>query len=172
MSAISERGRTVHATARAVVAALIMLVASPGLADQGKTGPFATFIGSWSGTGSVTFANGLRERLRCRVSYKFDRSKEMLQQDMRCASDSYKFDLKAEAREEAGTVSGRWTEVTRSASGLLRGRVADGRIKASVRHPGFTAELILATRGDRQSITIRSGGNEPVTVSITLSRAQ
>lgn len=172
MSPISEKGRITRTIGGIATAALIAFATLPAHAQKSAPGPFASFIGSWSGTGSVTLADGTKERLRCKVSYSLDNSNETLSQNMRCASDSYKFDLKAEAREKGGTVSGRWTEVTRNASGLLSGRVSGGQIQASVRHPGFTAELTLATRGDNQSITIVSAGNQPVTVSITLNRTQ
>ena len=34
------------------------------------TGPFANFVGNWSGTGTVRPANGVAERIRCNANYR------------------------------------------------------------------------------------------------------
>jgi hypothetical protein len=33
------------------------------------TGPFLAMAGTWSGGGTITMANGVRERVRCRAAY-------------------------------------------------------------------------------------------------------
>src|SRR5437899_9527786 len=72
------------------VGAALMLSVS---AANAQSGPFAGFDGTWSGTGTVSLSDGSTERIRCKASYKVDGSGRALQQTLRCASDSYKFDL-------------------------------------------------------------------------------
>ena len=52
-----------RATVGAVTIGLIALSASPSFA----AGPFESFEGNWTGTGTVSVTNGSKERLRCRA---------------------------------------------------------------------------------------------------------
>ena len=75
------------------VGAALMLSVSAGNA---QSGPFAGFDGSWSGNGTVTLSDGTTERIRCRADYKVNGNGLGLKQNLRCASDSYKFDLSSD----------------------------------------------------------------------------
>ena len=72
------------------VGAALMLSLS---ASYAQSGPFAGFNGAWSGNGTVALSDGTTERIRCKADYKVDGSGLGLKQNLRCASDSYKFDL-------------------------------------------------------------------------------
>jgi hypothetical protein len=132
--------------------------------------PFADLAGSWSGTGTVTLSNGTTERLRCQASYQLASGGSNLRQDLRCSSDSYNFDLRTSVDHQSGSISGMWWEVSRNASGRLSGQASRGQIQAVVQGPGFSAGLAMGTRGDQQSVTIRSQGTELSQVSISLRR--
>jgi len=151
--------------AAGVVAALL-LSASAG---QAQTGPFASFNGAWSGTGTVSLSDGSTERIRCKANYKVNGTGQGLQQSLRCASDSYKFDLNSDVISTQGTVSGTWSEASRNIFGDLRGRASDGQIDVFVEASGFAANITVTTRGNRQSVSINSKG-EIRGVSITLVR--
>ena len=58
-------------------------------------GPFVGLQGVWGGNGTVTYASGTKERLRCRVQYITADNEDSLSQALRCASDSYKFQINA-----------------------------------------------------------------------------
>jgi hypothetical protein len=75
--------------AAGVGAALLLSVS----AAHAQSSPFAGFKGVWSGNGTVSLSDGSSERIRCRATYAVDGSGRALQQTLRCASDSYKFDL-------------------------------------------------------------------------------
>jgi len=49
---------------------------------------------------------GRTERLRCRATYRVDGSGTGLQQSLRCASDSYKFDLSSDLVTQGSRISG------------------------------------------------------------------
>ena len=148
--------------------ALAFALVASGAQAQG--GAFAGLEGAWSGTGTITLSSGASERIRCRAAYRVAENGQNLTQNLRCASDSYNFDLRSNVRYEGGAISGNWSETTRNASGSISGRAGGGEIQASVRGASFSAGLSLATRGDRQSVSIRSQGSELSQVSIVLSR--
>jgi hypothetical protein len=161
-------------TASAVFAA-VLLFASQSSAQRGAVaaaGPFAGLSGSWSGAGTVTLANGSSERIRCRATYRVSGDGSSLQQELRCASDSYRFELRGDVTHVGGQISGIWSEATRNTGGNVSGRASEGQVNAVVQGPAFAASLSVTTRGDRQSVHIRSDSTELTAVSITLSRSR
>ena len=160
--------RTFPAAMRMVLF-VVALLYSP-VPSHAQQGPFAGLSGSWSGGGSIKLANGQRERLRCRANYTVRENGTRLDQNLRCASDSYRFDVNSNIVSEAGRLSGSWTEISRSASGSVSGRVNGSQIQARIDGAGFSADLGLNTRGDRQSVTIESLGHEVTEVAVALTR--
>jgi hypothetical protein len=126
--------------------------------------------GSWSGGGTLSTTDGNQERLRCRASYDVGGTGAELHLSLRCASESYNFDLASDVQYRGGAISGSWSEASRNASGTLSGRAAGDRIEASARSESFSAELSLTTRGDRQTVSIRPQGTNIAGVSLTLQR--
>ncbi len=92
-----------------------------------------------------------------------------MKQTLRCASDSYKFDLDSDVVSQGGSVSGTWSESGRNINGSLRGRASGDRISVFVEAAGFSANLTLTTHGSRQSISITSQGDIK-SVSLALVR--
>jgi hypothetical protein len=132
--------------------------------------PFAGLAGSWTGSGSISLSDGSKERLRCKATYQVSAADARLQQSLRCASDSYRFDLNSDIASERGGISGTWSEASRGISGSLAGRASSGSISAVVDAPGFSANLSVATRGNRQSFSIVSQGDIR-SVAITMVRS-
>jgi hypothetical protein len=133
--------------------------------------PFQGLHGDWSGTGSITLGSGDRERIRCRVNYDVHESGNSLQQDLRCASDSYKFDMMSNVNIKNSQLSGHWTEHTRNKSGTLSGRAVPGRIEALAEAAGFSAFFTMITRGDRQTFKIESKNPDIQDISIALRKS-
>jgi hypothetical protein len=162
-----------RAAASTVIAAALLLMTPDGYAQRGahaSPGPFSGFSGSWTGGGTVTLASGTNERIRCRASYVVNDAGRNLQQELRCASDSYKFELKSSVKYDGGNVSGTWSESLRNAAGYLFGRGRSGQFNVKVDSPAFSADLTVQTRGDRQHVVIRSPGSQISEVVITLEK--
>jgi hypothetical protein len=148
---------------RGVALALAVLFYVGDAAAQNKAtvgsasaGPFAQLAGGWSGSGTIDLLNGRHEPIKCRASYDVLENQSKLQLNIRCASESYNFDLRASAAYAAGAITGAWTESTRNAAGTLSGKVEGVGFQVVAKGPTFTANLNLVTRGDKQSVTIRS----------------
>jgi hypothetical protein len=69
-----------------------LLLQSISNAALAQSPPFAGLSGTWTGSGSVSLSDGSKERLRCRATYQVSAGDARLQQSLRCASDSYRFD--------------------------------------------------------------------------------
>jgi hypothetical protein len=136
-------------------------------------GPFTALTGSWSGTGSIQPGNGTTERIRCNANYRGRGSTgHDVDVDLRCASDSYNFDLTGQFTADGSDhISGQWTERTRNIGGNAIGTARGDQITVHVESGAFAANLSLVTRGRRQNVTIDSpGGGQPVKAAITLNR--
>jgi len=139
-----------------------------------QSGPFAGFAGSWSGTGTLRPENGAAERIRCNATYRpGGRTQRDVDLQLRCASDSYNFDLSGQfSADEQNQISGRWTERSRSTGGTAVGNAEGDRIELHIESAGFAASVVMVTRNRRQSVDIDShGAGQIVKATITLNRS-
>ena len=152
----------------ASLSAALMLSVSAGHAQSAA--PFAGFDGSWSGNGTVALSDGTSERIRCKASYNVNSTGLGLKQTLRCASDSYKFDLSTEVTSQGNRISGNWSEASRNIFGNLQGTAGGGQIEVFVEASGFAANLTLQTVGNKQTVQISSKG-EIRGVTITMVKS-
>jgi len=154
---------------RGAACALALLLFSVEADAQGG-GPFAAMSGSWSGGGTISVSGGANERIRCRAVYDVGSGGRALQLSIRCASDSYNFDLAGSVVYQGGAITGTWSESSRGVNGTVSGRAGGNQIQAYAQGAGFSAGLSLATHGNRQSVLIQPSGADITAVSIALAR--
>jgi hypothetical protein len=149
-------------------AATLVAAPSPGIA----AGPFSEFSGRWSGNGTIRPQGGSPERIRCTATYK-PRGANDLDVRLRCASDSYNFDLSGQFTADSNnSISGRWNENGRGVGGTATGMARGDRMTIQVESSGFSANMQMMMRGRRQDVTIDShGGGQIVKASITMNRS-
>jgi hypothetical protein len=135
---------------------LSLAVCIAGSSHAQSIAPFKRLAGQWSGSGTIDLTDGKREPIRCRASYDVLSDQRNLQLNIRCASDSYNFDLRASATYSAGSVSGTWSESTRLVTGTIAGRADSEHISVVAKAASFSASLTLTTHGARQSVVIRA----------------
>jgi hypothetical protein len=126
--------------------------------------------GSWSGSGRISISQGVTERIRCKARYDVAGTGTTVDLRLRCASDSYKFELLSNVSYQNGQVMGYWTEKTYGISGRVSGNVKPGQVDVRIESPQFSALMTVRTNGNRQSISIRAAGQNFSESSITLSR--
>jgi hypothetical protein len=152
----------------AVGAAALAFVGMPAPVQAAGT-PFEALSGSWAGGGTITMASGTKERLRCRARYDVNGSGSAVDLRLRCASDSFTFELQSNAGYQNGAVTGNWSETTRGVGGSLEGSARGNRI--NVRVSGvISALLAVSTNANQQSISIEAPGTDMAAVAISMSR--
>jgi len=156
----NNKGRTPNPLpdVRRLIFAVVALFAASvsGSASHAQSGPFTGMAGNWSGGGTVTLDDGSSERIRCRATYAVGAGGNGLNQSLTCASDSYRFNLSSNVVAQGGALSGTWSESSRNINGNLEGRASGGNFQVIATAPGFTANLSLTTRGNKQSVLIKS----------------
>ncbi len=156
------------------VAVLVLAFALAPRPVSAASGPFADFSGNWSGAGTLRPEGGAAERIRCKAEYRPRGSSEHeIDLQLRCASDSYNFDLSGQfTADEKNQITGRWTERSRNVGGTAIGQAQGERLQIHTESSAFSADLVILTRSRRQSVTIDSrGGGQIVKASITLTRS-
>ena len=143
-----------HSKSAIVAAGLLALAALPSTVEA-ATGPFAALSGSWSGGGTITMSSGAKERIRCRARYNVGGAGSNLDLTLRCASDSYNFELQSNASYSNGAVSGTWSETTRGVGGSIAGSGIVVRFAESLTTSGCSHSQ-PSTRGP--SVLIPCGG--------------
>jgi hypothetical protein len=150
------------------VAGAVSLV--PQLGDAQSAGPWAKFLGNWRGSGEVIESDGTRERISCRAKYSDSSGGEALTQTLRCASDSYSFDIGSYLVASGQSVSGDWQEYGRKVEGHITGRVGDGQFEGSIAGASFTAETSARVSGRKQTLSLRTRGAQAIKAEIGLTR--
>ena len=134
----------------------LLLLSAPAISAQPSA--FSGLGGAWSGGGTVSLSDGSTERIRCRANYRVGGGGTTLKQSLRCASDSYTFELNSDVVSQGESISGTWSESSRNINGSLLGRASGEFIAVFVEAAGFAANLTLTTHGSRQSVSIISQG--------------
>jgi hypothetical protein len=151
----------------ALAASVLGIVVSAPVAASNS--PFTALSGSWSGKGTITLASGSREQIRCLAKYAVDGSGDKLDLRLRCAGDSFKFELQSNVAHSNGTLTGNWAELTRHVGGNIDGSAIGNKLK--VRVSGTIAALLaVSTNANMQQISIEAPGSDLSQVAISLSR--
>jgi hypothetical protein len=149
----SRLAETLAYSRRLAFAAAAFFAASTAI-GHAQSGAFAGMAGNWHGGGTVTLDDGSRERLRCRASYQV--AGPNMSMTLTCASDAYKFILAADVVDQAGQITGTWTESSRNIAGVLQGRGGGGNFQVVASTAGFNANISLRTAGNKQTVTMRA----------------
>jgi hypothetical protein len=148
----------------------VALIAGAFSAPALAAGPFETLSGSWTGTGTVHPQGGSPERVRCNATYRPEGGSGV-SVHLRCASDSYNFNLSGQITTDGNSLHGQWTENSRGTGGTVSGTVRGDHMQVHIDSAGFSADLGITTRGKRQDVSVDSHGcGEVVKGSISMNR--
>jgi hypothetical protein len=149
-----------------IAALLLVSVTGPGLAET----PFVGLSGAWSGGGRITMITGTSEPIKCKATYKTNQAGTTIDQVLRCASDTYKFNVKSKVGVDGSALSGSWTETTYNLTGTFTGTVKGEKIEGKIRGNGLLIGVALRTRGGEQQVRFLSQGTEMREVNIKLTK--
>ncbi len=126
--------------------------------------------GRWSGWGSVKLSNGATEQVKCVATYFVKKAGALINQNLRCASASYKIDAKANYNVKGSALTGEWEERTHSAKGNVQGRMTGDGFQLAVKGETFSARMIVSSSRCKQSINISPRGLDVSRISIGLKK--
>jgi hypothetical protein len=127
--------------------------------------------GLWIGSGTIE-SNGGREKISCRATYFVRDGGKHVEQNLRCASASYKVDAQAKFNINGSKINGTWEERSFSANGIINGVVRTGGFLVKIEGQTFTANMSIASAGkDRQNLNIIPTGLAVTRITISFSRS-
>jgi hypothetical protein len=168
---VSKASRTSHLFMRTrrltLAAGAFFLATLAASTSHAQSSPFAGMAGKWAGGGTVTLDDGSSERIRCRANYQV--IGPTMEMSLTCASDAYKFDLRASVVAQGSEVTGTWTETSRNVGGSLAGHGGGGNFQVVANTAGFAANISLRTTGSKQTVAMR-GENQFRSANISLTK--
>lgn len=147
----------------------IILAAIPMSGPAAAQTPFSGLAGSWSGGGQIRLADGRSERLSCRANYNPRAGGSSMGMSIRCASPSYRIELRSSLQYASGQVSGTWEERSYNVGGAIAGRASSGALNMSF-SGNINGSLNVSYGGSSQRVSITTGGNGFSSVSLSLSK--
>ena len=158
-----------HISGRLAIVAILGLVGVLGSVGDALASPTQKLIGAWSGRGTATFEGNRSERIKCNAYYTGKAPKINIA--VRCASASYKIEIRSKLTNQSGRLTGTWEERTFNAAGDTKGSINDERLRLTVRGGGLTASMRIDFEDSAQSIYIRTQGVKLKSVRIALSKS-
>jgi hypothetical protein len=147
-----------------------LLLTATTVAVPASASPLSELPGRWTGMGSVMMSSGNSEQVKCVATYFVGSGGSSLQQNLRCASTSYKIDSTATLKVNNGLVSGEWHEKIYSANGSVSGRITGNGFNLSIQGENFNAAMLVTTSTCKQSVTIAPRGMSISKISMTLGK--
>ncbi len=120
---------------------------------EARAASLSALGGTWRGGGKLRLEGGKSERLRCRAYYNPKSGGKRLGMAIRCASTSYKIELRSQLAVAGNKVTGSWEERNFNATGTLFGSSRPGRLTLSV-SGSVKAKLHVSYGGRRQNVRL------------------
>jgi len=149
---------------------ILALISLAGVASGALASPTQKLIGAWSGRGTAVFEGNRSERVKCNAYYTGKARKINIA--VRCASASYKIEIRSKLTNQAGRLSGTWEERTFNATGDTKGSINDDGLRLTVRGGGLTASMRIDFENAGQNIFIKTQGVQLKSVRIALSKSK
>ena len=157
---------------RAATSTVLALAVSGAMHPLGAApSPFIELAGTWSGAGQIRLQGGQSEQLSCRAYYTPKSGGVELGMAIRCASTSYKIELRSALHYDGGAVTGSWEERTFNANGDVTGRATGGQIHLTFKG-NVTGSMSVTYSGANQNVTITTSGTELSGVTLRLARGE
>jgi hypothetical protein len=129
---------------------------------------FTKLDGAWKGSGVVKLQGGV-ERITCRGYYNA-KGGDALSIAIRCASPSYRIEMRSNVRESGGRLTGSWEERTFNAEGALSGRVSSSAINLAISGV-IKGSMSISVGGGGHQVNLTASGPRFLGVSISMSRS-
>jgi hypothetical protein len=157
-----------HLRADLITALAALTLAAAQLSNARAANPFDSLLGTWTGSGKLVLQGGQWENVKCNAYYTGGGSR--LRVAVRCASTSYRVEIRSRLTRAGDQITGSWEERTYNATGSVRGRDLGDRLNLSISGGGFSGSMSVSYGSSEQSVSLSTEGIKLKSVSMTLSR--
>jgi hypothetical protein len=142
----------------------------PGPASAVDVSPLESITGRWVGEGRLGVRGNATEQVKCRVTYAYERSGDLLKQSIRCASAGGNVEVQSVVSHLAGKLRGSWKELVRNMSGDLTGTVTPRGFKVNIQGESLTANMDIILINSKQVIEIQFINSSLIGLTLVLER--
>ena len=153
--AISIRTHGVSSLAAAAAIAALALTLT-GTARAVDASAVSTLVGTWGGSGRITYTDGTSENIRC-TAYNSGGGSE-LRMAIQCKSDKNPVNIRSRLRIDGGRASGDWEERTFNASGTASGSAGAGSLSLGITGSGFSGSMSVSFSKSSLNVNISTSG--------------
>lgn len=141
-------------------------------AGAAAAAPLDKLAGRWAGYGVIRSASGGTEKIKCVATYFLRQGGNVLEQNLRCSSPSYRIDGRAKMRVRGGDLTGAWRERTYATGGTVAGQTTANGFRLALSGRTFSGALrVNVTSRCRQALEITSNAKVEITgLSVGLAR--
>jgi hypothetical protein len=163
---LSERFRSLHCAVISGVAVAASMPISPAYAVEANA--VATLIGSWGGSGRISYTDGSSESIRCTAYYTGGGNE--LRMAIQCKSDKNPIHIRSKLRIDGNRASGEWEERTFNASGTASGSIGSNSLSLGISGGGFTGSMAVSFSKASHSVNVSAQGVAMSRVTISFNR--
>jgi hypothetical protein len=163
-----DRGRAFQGSLIIALAALTLWPSQVPEARAANT--FDSLLGTWTGAGELVLHGGQWESVKCNAYYTGGGSQ--LRVAVRCASSSYRVEIRSKLARAGDRISGTWEERTYNATGDVSGRDLGNRLDLSIIGGGFSGSMAVSYGSSQQAVSLSTEGIKLKSVSMMLSRSE
>lgn len=142
----------------------VLHVPAPAHAQAG----LATLVGTWGGSGRITYTDGSSEGIRCTAYHSGGGSE--LRMVIQCRSDKNPIHIRSSLRISGNRASGQWEERTFNASGTASGTVGGGSMSLSISGGGFSGSMSVSFGQASHTVSISTQGVAMRRATMSFSR--
>jgi len=151
-----------------IIALAAFTLTSAEVSNARAKNPFDSLLGTWTGSGKLVLQGGQWENIKCNAYYTGGGSE--LRLAVRCASTSYRVEIRSKLTRTGDKISGTWEERTYNAAGSVSGHALGNRLSFSISNGGFSGSMSVSYGASEQSVSILAEGINLKSVNVTLSR--
>lgn len=128
----------------------------------------STLMGSWGGSGRISYTDGSSEAIRCSAYYSG--SGNSLNMVIQCKSDKNPIHIRSKLQINGPRASGEWEERTFNASGTVSGSVSGGSMSLSISGGGFDGSMAVSFGKTSHTVNVTTKGIAMTRANMSFSR--
>jgi hypothetical protein len=145
--------------------ATVFLLSWPAFA---QSSPTSTLVGSWGGSGRISYNDGSSESIRCNAYYTGGGNQ--LTMAIQCKSETNAINLRSKLKIEGTRASGDWEERTFNANGTASGKAGGDSLSLSIGGGGFTGTMAVSYTKSSHNVQITTQGIAMKAATMTFTR--
>ena len=126
--------------------------------------------GRWVGEGRLGVKDNPPETVKCRATYFVESGNASLKQSIRCATAGGAIEVKSEIENNAGSLTGAWSETIHNLSGTLAGEIKPNGFHINVKGDGLDANMDIVVQSNKQIVEIQFFDSTLIGLTLVLTK--